>query len=64
VTGPDHYRLAEELLADRGMLDDVLVGVPRRTPPLRSPPPPRWRFRQPRRSRRMAPSRRYHSGQL
>jgi hypothetical protein len=27
VTGPDHYRLAEELLADRGVLDDVLVGV-------------------------------------
>jgi hypothetical protein len=22
-----HYRLAEELLADRGVLDDVLVGV-------------------------------------
>jgi hypothetical protein len=27
MTGPDHYRLAEELLADRGVLDDVLVGV-------------------------------------
>lgn len=26
MTGPDHYRLAEELL-DRGVLDDVLVGV-------------------------------------
>lgn len=24
---PDHYHLAEELLADRGVLDDVLVGV-------------------------------------
>jgi hypothetical protein len=27
MTGPDHYRLAEELLADRGVLDDVLVNV-------------------------------------
>jgi hypothetical protein len=27
MTGPDHYRLAEELLADRGILDDVLVGA-------------------------------------
>lgn len=27
MTGPDHYRLAEELLADRGVLDDVLAGV-------------------------------------
>jgi hypothetical protein len=27
MTGPDHYRLAEELLADRDVLDDVLVGV-------------------------------------
>ncbi len=27
MTGPDHYRLAQELLADRGVLDDVLVGV-------------------------------------
>jgi hypothetical protein len=27
MTGPDHYRLPEELLADRGVLDDVLVGV-------------------------------------
>ena len=27
LTGPDHYRLAEELLADRGVLDNVLVGV-------------------------------------
>ena len=27
LTGPDHYRLAEELLADRGILDDVLVGA-------------------------------------
>ena len=27
MTGPDHYRLAEELLADRGMLNDVLVGA-------------------------------------
>jgi hypothetical protein len=24
---PDNYRLAEELLADRGILDDVLVGA-------------------------------------
>jgi hypothetical protein len=27
MTGPDHYRLAEELLADREVLDDVLVDV-------------------------------------
>jgi hypothetical protein len=27
MTGPDHYPLAEELLADRGVLDNVLVGV-------------------------------------
>jgi hypothetical protein len=27
MTGPDHYRLAEALLADRGVLDEVLVGV-------------------------------------
>ena len=27
MTGPDHYRLAEELLADRRILDDVLVGA-------------------------------------
>jgi hypothetical protein len=27
MTGPDHYRLAEELLADRRGLDDVLVGA-------------------------------------
>ena len=27
MTGPDHYRLAEELLTDRGVLDDVLVGT-------------------------------------
>ena len=27
MTGPDHYRLAEELLADRRVLDDVLVGI-------------------------------------
>jgi hypothetical protein len=27
MTGPDHYLLAEELLADREVLDDVLVGV-------------------------------------
>jgi hypothetical protein len=27
MTGPDHYRLAEELLTDRGVLDDVLIGT-------------------------------------
>jgi hypothetical protein len=27
MTGPDHYRLAEELLADRSVLDEMLVGV-------------------------------------
>jgi hypothetical protein len=27
MIGPDYYRLADELLADRGALDDVLVGV-------------------------------------
>jgi hypothetical protein len=27
MTGPDHHRLAEELLADRGILDDALVGA-------------------------------------
>jgi hypothetical protein len=27
MTGPDHYRLAEELLTDRGVLDGVLVGT-------------------------------------
>ena len=27
MTGPGHCRIAEELLADRGVLDDVLVGV-------------------------------------
>jgi hypothetical protein len=27
MTGPDHYRLAEELLSDRGVLHDVIVGV-------------------------------------
>ena len=27
MTGPDHYHLAEELLADRVILDDVLVGA-------------------------------------
>jgi hypothetical protein len=27
MTGPEHYRLAEELLSDRGVLDDVLVGA-------------------------------------
>lgn len=27
MTGPDHYRLAEELLADRGILNNVLVGA-------------------------------------
>jgi hypothetical protein len=29
MMGPDHYRLAEEMQADRGVLDDVLVGVAR-----------------------------------
>ena len=27
MTGPDHYRLAEELLTDRGVLDEVLIGI-------------------------------------
>jgi hypothetical protein len=27
MTGPDHYRLAEELLADREVGDEMLVGV-------------------------------------
>ena len=27
MTGPDHYRLAEELIADRGVLDDLLIGT-------------------------------------
>jgi hypothetical protein len=27
MTGPDYYRLAEQLLTDRGVLDDVLVGT-------------------------------------
>lgn len=27
MTGPEHYRIAEELLGNRGTLDEVLVGV-------------------------------------
>lgn len=27
MTGPDHYRLAGELLTGRGVLDDLLIGT-------------------------------------
>ncbi len=27
MTGPDHYRLAEEPIVDRGVLDDLLIGT-------------------------------------
>jgi hypothetical protein len=32
MTGPDHYRLAEELLTDQGVLDYLHAGTPRCMP--------------------------------
>ena len=66
MTGPDHYRLAEELIADRGMLDALLIvtALLHATVALAVATCHGQRLRRPRRGRRVAPSRWEHHDQL